>query len=79
MSLALQQVHAIESKSFYLDESLGAALDQMGFGGGIVDEEGVCGAFSSLDVWKFHYSLIGDAYVSDVFRGGACSHQRLSF
>lgn len=63
MSLALQQVHTIESESFYLDESLGAALDQLGFGGGIVDEEGVCGAFSSLNIWEIQYSLIFDAYV----------------
>lgn len=63
MSLALQQVHTIESESFYLDESLGAALDQLGLGGGIVDEEGVCGAFPSFDIWEIQYSLIFDAYV----------------
>lgn len=63
MSLALQQVHTIQPESFYLDESLGAALDQLGFGGGIVDEEGVCSALSSLDIWEIQYSLIVDAHV----------------
>lgn len=62
MPLALQQVHAIQSESFYFNESLGAALDYLGFWGGIVDEEGVCGPFTSLDIWGIHYSLIGDAY-----------------
>lgn len=52
MSLALQQVHAIESESLYLDESLGAALDQLGLGGGIVDEESIGGAFPSSDIWE---------------------------
>ena len=50
MAFALEEVHPVKPEGFDLDEGFGVFGD--GFGGRGVDEEGGCGAFAVVGVWR---------------------------